>query len=659
MFSSGFNSMLKLTVTLLIQINVNDASLLQNNLLTCIAAISDRYFKPGSTMVVSLPSEEYFMTVNVPHKYIMPNEGGGQYISGNHSITQLLHQLHNTVKWPIIISQPNSVTTSHCVHDKHKFYILWASVNLTGQLKYLKSYSNAWNPRAHFLVVLERVVADPHHLVREILEEMSQWKILNVIVLVQFDIVPNTIDVYTWFPYQQPSGECGRIQDVILLNQWGMDNWSRFLRNISLFPNKIPSNLGQCPIVASTMPFEPYIIPNTMNQLNINYEDGLEIQLFHFVTDAMNLNVKFKPPPPENELWGEKLVGGTWTGIYADLVYERADIAFCGMSLRSKWSPYVDGTTSYINGGVVWVVPCAQRLPRWKSIFLVFLPSVWLLIFVAMFISAVIMLHLDKFAVQQHKKLKLSYGSITDCLTYTWAVLLGIAVPEMPHNIPLRLFFILWVSYCLAVSTVFQTFVTSYLINPGMRKQINSLNEILETGMDYGFYPGLDSAFQDKSDWQTVEVMAHRKVCTDITNCLEIVYESMEFATLMDRLHVYYLNTHTFLDKSGVPMLCTIEHDFIESYKAFLLTKGNHLLEQFNRFIQIAIEAGLVGKWWQDILTTSRTKSATLQKHSLPDDYSVLLLIHLQGAYYLLLLGHCVALISFLTEVLYHRYYTQ
>jgi hypothetical protein len=76
-----------------------------------------------------------------------------------------------------------------------------------------------------------------------------------------------------------------------------------------------------------------------------------------------------------------------------------------------------------------------------------------------MFIPAVTILYLDKFGIKQHKELKLSYRSMTNFLTYTWAVLLGVAVPEMPCNIPLRLF-ILWVSYCLAVTSVFQIFVT-------------------------------------------------------------------------------------------------------------------------------------------------------------------------------------------------------
>lgn len=104
-------------------------------------------------------------------------------------------------------------------------------------------------------------------------------------------------------------------------------------------------------------------------------------------------------------------------------------------------------------------------------------------------------------------------------------------------------------------------------------------------------------------------------------------------------------------------MLCTIEYYFIESYKAFHL-KGNYLLEQFNRFIQIAMEAGLLEKWWQDVLTKLQIKSAAIRNHSLLDDYSVLLLVHLQGAY-CVLLGYCIALITFLMEVLYHSYYTQ
>lgn len=59
-----------------------------------------------------------------------------------------------------------------------------------------------------------------------------------------------------------------------------------------------------------------------------------------------------------------------------------------------------------------------------------------------------------------------------------------------------------------------------------MQKQINGLNENLETETDYGFYSGLDPALQDKSDWQTIEVMAQRKACIGSTNCLMIVYES-------------------------------------------------------------------------------------------------------------------------------------
>jgi hypothetical protein len=650
--------MLGVTLALLMNIYANDASLLEHNFLTCIAAISEKHFMPGSTMVVSFLGDENYMTINDPHRYILHNENRGPYINSTNNIEQLLHQLHDTIKWPIIVSHPNGLTNSYHVHDKYKVYILWASVNLTIQLHHLKSYRNAWNPRAQFLVVLERIMGDPRDIVMGILKEMRQWKILNVVVLVQVNIRPDTLDLYTWFPYQQPSGKCGKLQDIILWNQWDI-NKDHFLRNISLFPSKIPSNLGQCPVVASTMIFEPYVMPNTMNQSNITYEDGLEVLLFHFVTNALNLKVNFRPPPPQNELWGQELTGGIWTGIRGDVIHERADVAFCAMSLRAKLSLYVDGTKPYINGGIVWVVPCARKNPRWKSILLVFSTSTWFLILVAVFISSVVMLCLEKFGLKRQENLKLSYESIIKCLTYAWAVLLGIAVPEMPRNVPLRLFFIFWVSYSLAVNTVFQTFVTSHLVDPGMVEQIKSFDEIYETGMKYGFYPGLDLAFQDESDWRAVEIVAHRRACNDIINCLKAVYKSTEFAMLTDRLLVSYLNTHKFLDKSGVPMICTIEYDFIESYKAFLLTKGNHLLEQFNKLIETALQAGLVGKWWKDIQVTSRIKATAIRKYSLLDDYSVLLLTHLQGAYYLLLLGHCVAFICFLVEILYRMHYTQ
>jgi hypothetical protein len=60
-------------------------------------------------------------------------------------------------------------------------------------------------------------------------------------------------------------------------------------------------------------------------------------------------------------------------------------------------------------------------------------------------------------------------------------------VTEQPISDKLRLGYLLFVWYSCAVSTVFQTFFTSVLVDPGMKKQISSIDELLSSGLEYGY----------------------------------------------------------------------------------------------------------------------------------------------------------------------------
>jgi hypothetical protein len=60
-------------------------------------------------------------------------------------------------------------------------------------------------------------------------------------------------------------------------------------------------------------------------------------------------------------------------------------------------------------------------------------------------------------------------------------------VTGQPVSDKLRLVYLLFVWYYCAVSTVFQTFFTSVLVDPGMKKQISSIDELLSSGLEYGY----------------------------------------------------------------------------------------------------------------------------------------------------------------------------
>jgi len=47
--------------------------------------------------------------------------------------------------------------------------------------------------------------------------------------------------------------------------------------------------------------------------------------------------------------------------------------------------------------------------------------------------------------------------------------------------------FFVFVLYCFAISTVFQTFLASALVDPGYENQLISLDEILDSGIEFGY----------------------------------------------------------------------------------------------------------------------------------------------------------------------------
>jgi hypothetical protein len=558
-----------------------------------------------------------------------------------HAATFLLQQLHSTLKWSTVVSRGSGDQQPD--HKWHN-YILWTSGTVSKQLEDLKSFGKAWDPRGRFLVILNKIRTDIQEYVRVILKELNDRNVLNAIVLVPASRAQHTLDIYSSFPYQSPSGKCGQIRAAVLMDQWIMRNNGYFARNTTLFPTKVPSDLGGCPLTVSTFPFPPFVIPG--HQDSVTYKGGFEIRLLEFLATSMNMSIIYRHPPPG--LWGRQLENGSWTGISGDLTTDMAEIGFAGSTLSYKEAAEMDFTVSHGPLGFMWVVPCAKPFPRWKSITRVFSPTAWLLVLITILLAAGILSCLARCGVHE---LKL-YKTLSGCLFCTCAVVLGVSTSSAPLSVPARFFFILWVWYSLAINTLFQTFVTSYLVDPGHQNQIQSIADILESGVQYGFHPDVNASLQYESDKLLTEIVKHSQPCNAVQACTQRVAERGDFVTISNHHRVEYLNTYKTLDDNGEALLCTFGDKLILNFKTFYLTQGSPLLYQCNHAIRAAVEAGLVEYWWQSELVTSRIAAASIRKISLLDNYSIFLLTYLQPAFYLLLLGHCFAFLIFVGELL-------
>jgi hypothetical protein len=568
------------------------------------------------------------------------------------------------MKWQIVTSFPDTITQKYNtslydIYDKQKAYIIWMPNEtslLNRQLKILRSYPNAWNSRARFVIVVDEVLPDPRHTAKDILKELKHFNVFNVIVLTPSRGALRALDVYTWFPYQLPSGQCGHVKDAVILDQWIMEGSGRFLRNVSLFPSKIPRDLGGCCMRAAAVPQPPFVMSSDRqtNEGNIGtYDEGSVVRLFLFIAEVMNMSVTITATEDKIYVWPTKLPNGTWTSALGDIDNKKADIAFSELLLNLDRLVYFDTTSIYSFSGLAWIVPCAKPFERWSSIIRVFSISMWSLLFVSIIICTGFMYFLTKCHSNITENVG-PYRNISDCFYNVLAVYLAISVPKIPNTGHLKIYFIMLVWYCLAVNTVFQAFVTSYLTDPGFHKQISSVEDVIASGLEYGFYPRMRVLLPDASDWRFRKILSCRLPCYD-SSCIDRVIEKNDFATIGDSTHAEYIKTYVPYDKNGKSTLCTFTQESTTKPMAMYLEKGHLLTENINRIIDIAVVSGLYYFWFKNIMDTSRIKAAVVETPIITDDYTVLLLTHLQGVFYLLELGYCLSFLTILGELLYNK----
>jgi hypothetical protein len=212
------------------------------------------------------------------------------------------------------------------------------------------------------------------------------------------------------------------------------------------------------------------------------------------------------------------------------------------------------------------------------------------------------------------------------------------------------------------MATVYQAFFIGLLVNPGFEESIATLNDLIQSGIDYGYPVEMDAL--TFSDPRYKIITTNRKICKTIYKCLQRVIVRKDFATIFSKVYAEYLRNKLLYHNIHVP-LCTLQEDVIMSRLSMYMAKGNPLLHRFNEILTSMFEAGLFQKWWNDFLSSSRlddhpiddndTNFSDFATNELNTANSTFSLVHFQVVFYILLIEHIFNILVFLVEVLYYR----
>lgn len=642
-------------------------------LVQSLCDVATRHFTPAHTLVFSHSTPTHTLTVSrdiFPYNNTIQKtqENGFSELRSTKDLWQMILEEFNKIEeWSLLYFDLNDGFEEPVPStSKHEGYVLLSGYqrhkdvvkDIGHQLTKLKN-NWEWNPRAKFVIlVLELRDVDAKLLAADIFAELWMSRVVDSVVLIPTTNkdtttgAVNVLDTYIWFPYH-PAGKCPDVKDAVLWDQWVFDNKSsgRFLHNTSLFPQKIPRDLHGCPLTVSTFELPPMVMRKKTTKVdpkNITYDKGLEVQILAEFAKSTNSVIKYRDAPPDGGQWGWNLGNGTWNGITGEIARSYSDIGTDCLWYRCHLVKEIECLRPHLIDKVKWYVPCAVPYPRWTSLTRVFKLSLWLGFLATYVIVSVIMWLVVRINsnISTEAAQNQAYTSLPKCLLNFWAIILEESASNNPPDVGvIRAVFFAWVLYCWAINTVYQTYFTSFLIDPGLQSQLRSENEILTSGIDFNTETSIISQYGGLAGTR----YRHMKSIEDVDVAEEQVAKG-KLAFLFSKYLVDYNIAVKYMDINGKPRICEVEDDFAFNFITNFVPKGSPFKTRYDQILLSVTQAGLLDLWWGSIKYTATLEQA--EGFNLPPgEYISLTTEHLQSAFYFLFLGYAVAVLSFLLEL--------
>jgi hypothetical protein len=212
------------------------------------------------------------------------------------------------------------------------------------------------------------------------------------------------------------------------------------------------------------------------------------------------------------------------------------------------------------------------------------------------------------------------------------------------------------VCYCFAISTVFQAYFVSYLVEPGYGEKLETFQELLDSSVDYGFNAAVEFGMRTMEFSDHLQFPDPRRVdCVELKTCLMRMMSDGDIATISSSTYAKYISSE-FGHPREMKSLCSLDQNFIYGNAVALFTKGHPLLKQFNTVLRRFLESGMGERYWEQLNYEALLRSRTKSEEGDSSMYFVFTLSHMVPAFSVLGIGYLCSTIVLIAECLHRRF---
>ncbi|KAJ9580336.1 hypothetical protein L9F63_003971 [Diploptera punctata] len=564
--------------------------------------------------------------------------------------------------WPMLVMQSQMQELFDVPKVRNNGYILLVNShteefkdNLTQTLDGLQS-TLSWNSRAKFMVIALGISdVRSEELAHAVLSTLKSYE--NVTDAVLFVVSDNaewnnslvltgnvnitisnktfpTIYVYSLFPFFD--GRCNE-NYVKLLGKWGSDDFNNTTM-FDYFPPKIPKDFMGCTLRIGSFGIEPLLTKEHCTKCGEETSfviKGIGVEIPHIFAKNMNFTVHFLEPVMDldQELFINEIV---------KLMNGDEDMLVGAIPILNQMMMLADLSAPVFLDVLKFHVPCPNPVDKMKRIMSLFSLSTWLCLGLVPILVAVVFWTLSN--IPEHNVNFTAFNMISRCFIAAWAVLLGVSVPRMPLSLRMRCLFIIYVWYCFAISTVFQAFFTTYIVEPGYESSLHTVDDVVETGLvfaSYDIYKGSEFI----TELEMISKFKHVVETNDYSKCVEqLLFRKSMFILSSIYGSEFMASRFYFGRKDNV--VCFLDDSVMTFIYAVALPKGSPFLEILNEHIGMLLESGFLERCWSEMLHTVKLQAKQYED----SEYVVFNLSHLSPVFIMLLLGYVLCLIVFIME---------
>ena len=297
-------------------------------------------------------------------------------------------------------------------------------------------------------------------------------------------------------------------------------------------------------------------------------------------------------------------------------------------------------------------VPSPKPIPGTEQVLTTFFLSVWLSIGLLLLVTTVVFWCAGNGPYRSVCRETQTYRSLSKCFQNICAVFVGVSVPQQPTSSSLRVFFFLYVCFCFAISTVFQAFFVSYLLEPTYEKKLETLAFLLNSDVVYGYLPFINFV-QGTVDYSEAvayfEQKKQKEDCSDLRKCVERLITKRDIATITSPFFATYVAREMGIVDVG-KILCPLDETLVSGSAVFIFKKGNPLLGRFNILMRRYLEAGLLEMHWTELQHRAFLIGARRSREAGGDVFFAFSVSHLMPVFVVLLVGTVLSSVVFIGE---------